>query len=95
MRPFREVGDHGYSGFQNKDSLEESITMENNAELQQQQLSNLFQILSQNNEKVEQFNFPIIKIQVRQIGLRWLIPLNFREKLTDYYVNDYFLCVWK
>ena len=43
--------------------------MENNAELQQQQLSNLFQILSQNNEKVEKFNFPIIKIQVRQIGL--------------------------
>ena len=44
--------------------------MENNAELQQQQLSNLFQTLSQNNEKVEKFNFPIIKIQVHQIGLR-------------------------
>ena len=44
--------------------------MENNAELQQQQLSNLFQILSQNNEKFEKFNFLIIKIQVRQIGLR-------------------------
>ena len=75
MRPFREVGDHGYSGFQNKDSLEESITMENNAELQQQQLSNLFQILSQNNEKVEKINFPIIKIQVHQIGLRDYFPL--------------------
>ena len=49
--------------------------MENNAELQQQQLSNLFQTLSQNNEKVEKFNFPIIKIQVHQIGLRDYFPL--------------------
>ena len=33
--------------------------MENNAELQQQQLSNLFQILIQNNEKGENPHTPI------------------------------------
>ena len=74
MRPFKEVGDHGYSGFQNKDSLEESITMENNAELQQQQLSNLFQILSQNNEKVENSTFPSSKFKFIKLGCVIISP---------------------